>query len=83
MSQKYDNSGIVFKNDKKEKPSHPDRTGSCTIDGKDYWISGWMKEGEKGPFLTLAFKPKETKNQPAQEPTRKGAKNTFDEDIPW
>ena len=41
--EKRDNSGSMFKNDKKEKDSHPDFTGSATIDGTDYWISSWIK----------------------------------------
>jgi hypothetical protein len=82
---KYDNSGAVFVNDRKEKDSHPDRTGSCTIDGREYWISGWIKSGEKGQFLSLAFKPKEPKSKPQQEPTRQAAKGKFepDDSIPF
>jgi hypothetical protein len=63
MSKKYDNSGIVYVNDRKEKGSHPDRTGTATIDGREYWISGWLKKGDKGPFLSLSFKPKEAETQ--------------------
>jgi hypothetical protein len=81
---KYDNSGAVFVNDKKEKDNHPDRTGQCTIDGKEYWISGWIKSGAKGQFMSLAFKPKEAKNAPSQEPVRKSGKAADDlGDIPW
>lgn len=58
-----DNSGILFKNDRKEKDSQPDRTGSAMIDGREFWVSGWVKNGNKGPFMTLAFKPKDGKEQ--------------------
>ena len=59
MTTKYDNSGAIFVNDRKEKGSHPDRSGTATINGVEYWVSGWLKQGEKGPFLSLAFKLKE------------------------
>lgn len=79
---KYDNSGALFVNDRIEKDSHPDRTGTAMIDGKEYWVSGWIKSGNKGQFMSLAFKPKEGK--PQQEPTRKSAtSNDFKDDIPW
>ena len=38
-------SGALFKNDKKEKPSHPDYQGDCTIRGRKFWMSAWIKEG--------------------------------------
>lgn len=56
------NSGSIFSNERKEQPSHPDRTGSCNIDGKDYWVNGWLKETKDGKkYLSLSFKPKEAR----------------------
>lgn len=70
----YDNtnSGVVFPNDRKQKSSHPDFKGQCTIktpDGElvEYWVSGWEKEGRKGPFLSLSFQIKEDKKEDADE----------------
>ena len=40
--------GALFKNDKKEKPSHSDYRGDCTINGKRFWMSAWISEGQKG-----------------------------------
>ena len=34
MDQPYDNSGVLFVNDRKEKENQPDYTGNITMDGK-------------------------------------------------
>jgi hypothetical protein len=57
--QTKDNSGVLFKNDKKETEKHPDYKGNITVDGKDYWLSAWVKEGKSGKFMGLAVSPKD------------------------
>lgn len=71
----FDNNlrGVLFKNDRKEKDSHPDYKGQCEIDGADYWISAWIKTGAKGKFMSLAFTAKEQPNNP---PPREPVKQT-------
>lgn len=57
----YDNTNtiIVFKNDKGENPKRPDYTGTINIDGKEYGLSMWTKEGKKGEFWAGPVEPKE------------------------
>src|SRR6516165_1060516 len=58
-----DNSGIAFKNDRKQTDKSPDFTGSATIAGVSYQMSAWVKEGKRGrKFFTFAFKAKEGTN---------------------
>ncbi len=57
--EQKDNSGTLFNNDRKTTANQPDRSGSALIDGVEYWVSGWGKEGPKGPFISLAFKRKD------------------------
>ena len=57
--EQRDNSGSVFVNDRKEKDTHPDRTGTAMIDGVMYYVSGWIKDGARGKFMSLAFKRKD------------------------
>ena len=54
-----DNSGVLFKSDKIENERSPQYKGNITVDGKDYWISAWIKEGKSGKFMGLAVSPKE------------------------
>lgn len=70
--EQRDNSGSLFRNDRKEQEKHPDHKGSAKIDGKEYWVSAWIKEGSKGRFFSLAFTPKDEQKRerraaPAQD----------------
>ena len=76
----YDNNmrGVLFKNDRKEKETHPDYKGSCEINGEEMWMSAWLKNGKNGTFMSFSFTPKEQpKKQSAPVPTE-----DF-EDIPF
>jgi len=76
-----DMSGSLSKNTRKEKPSHADYTGSIIIEGRKYWLNGWVKDGEKGKFLSLSAKPaEEPKAKPA---ARDWQRPSADDDIPF
>ena len=63
---KRDNSGVLFKNDKIENDRSPTYKGNITVDGKDYWLSAWVKEGKSGKFMGLAVSPKEQQAKPSE-----------------
>lgn len=45
--------------------------GQCEIDGEEFWLSAWIKNGAKGKFMSIAFTAKEQpKNPPAREPAK-------------
>lgn len=58
MAGKYDNSGSLFVNDRKEQENDPDYTGKIMVDGVDYYLSGWKKAPEgKKRFISLSVRP--------------------------
>jgi hypothetical protein len=61
----YDNtnSGAIFVNDKGDNPKRPDRKGSINVEGVDYWISGWIREKEGKPYMSLKVERKENQGQ--------------------
>lgn len=80
----YDNTnrGILGRNDRKTLDTHPDFSGSINVDGKDYWLSGWIKERKDGSgrFFSLTVKPKDGA---ATAPRQAAANADLDDDIPF
>ena len=87
MSYDNTNSGMLARNDRKESEKHPDFKGSIYVDGKDYWLSAWVKEGKPGgkmegrKFFSLSVSPKE-QSAPKAAPQKATSFDQLDDDIP-
>ena len=68
--EQRDNSGSLFKNTYKQKDNQPDYTGSGLIDGSEYRVSAWVKEGQRGKFFSLSFTPKDETGERATTPPK-------------
>jgi hypothetical protein len=63
----YDNtnSGLLAKNDKQGNESRPDYRGSINVEGREFWLSAWLKTGREGTklagqkYMSLSVKPKD------------------------
>lgn len=78
MSYDNTNSGILTRNDKQGNENRPDYRGSINVDGVEYWLSAWIKEGRDGTklagqkYMSLSVQPKEARQDyaaPAPAPT--------------
>ena len=64
--EQKNNSGSLFKNDRKTQLNHPDYKGSAFVGGKDMWVSAWVKESNGGKkFMSLSFTPKVQQEAPS------------------
>ena len=78
----YDNTnrGSIWKNEKKEKDTHPDFTGSLNVEGMEYWVSAWKRKpdaSDKAPALSFSIKQKE--DSPIKQKPKPKATNNFDD----
>lgn len=69
--QERDNSGVLFKNEERKTDKSPVYSGKAMVDGVQYRIAGWIKEGSSGnTFLSLAFTPMDQEESPRQSYSR-------------
>lgn len=71
MAYDNENKGVLFRAQEKKTDKHPDYDGNITIDGVEYWISGWARTSAKGTkFLSLSVKPKQAPQTAKPAPQR-------------
>ena len=58
MSDRPDG-GYLSRNEKKQSETHPDFRGSMTLEGREFWISAWVAQNDRGKYFKLKFQPKQ------------------------
>lgn len=72
---------FVFRNeDHDPERNNPTHRGSMMVNGEEYWVSLWVKEGQKGKFFAGQVQPKENR---FETPSRQVPVGEFDDDIPF
>ena len=82
MENRRDNSGVLFKSDKKDNERAPDYKGNIMVDGQEYWLSAWIKISKDGnKFMSLSVK---NKNADASlQPKKKVKQEEFEDTMPF
>ena len=85
MTYDNTNSGALFRNDRATSDKHPTHTGKINVEGREYYLNAWVKDGKKGKFFSLSVKPVD--EQPGGTPDRfaksKGAEMALDDEVPF
>ena len=83
--EQRDMSGSLFKNDRREKDTHPNATGNALIDGVEYWVSAWTKEARDGSkYQSLSFKRKDADQRGSYAKQEQGPEpRDLDDDVPF
>ena len=78
----YDNtnSGVLFKN-QSENEKAPAYKGKINVDGKDYELAAWIREGKSGKFMSLKVQEPRQKQAPAPAPQKDF--DDMEDDVPW
>ena len=76
--EQRDNSGALFRNEKKTEAKHPDYQGDCLVNGVKMRMSAWLKEGKSGKFFSFSF------SEPyVSEPVKTNKPEDIESDIPF
>lgn len=88
MAYDNTNSGMLARNDRKEKETQPDFTGAINVDGIDYWLSAWTKTGGEGSkmagrkYFSLSVKQKDGQSSvPSSAPAAAAAPRPVEDSI--
>lgn len=79
----YDNTNrfTLFRNKDRKTDASPEYSGSINVDGVEYRLSAWVKEGQNGKFFSGSVRPKD--QRPRGTMTITSGKQALDEDTPF
>jgi uncharacterized protein (DUF736 family) len=73
-------SGSLFRNERRESDSHPEYRGDGIVNGEAVWINAWVKESKKTgkKFFSLSFRPKHERIDRSRP-----LKDDLADEVPW
>ena len=83
MANQDNGKGVLYTNNRKLQPNHPDMTGTfTTVDGHPIKISAWIKQTPRGMLLSLSQDTYVKKSQTTTDYPKEVNKPSED-DIPF
>lgn len=88
----FDNTNrwTLSKNERKRPGKQDaDYNGSINVNGVEYWLNGWIKEGRNGKFISGSLRPKEQQPSISERAAPKrpdpisSGRAAFNDDIPF
>jgi uncharacterized protein (DUF736 family) len=70
-----ENTGVLFKNNKKTDDKQPDYTGNILVGSTEMRLAAWIKEGKNGKFLSVKI----SESNAAAAPQTRAAANAEDD----
>jgi uncharacterized protein (DUF736 family) len=82
--EQKDDSGSLFKNDRKDKDTHADYRGSVLIGGDEFWLDAWInKDRNGGNYMSLKFKLKDATKVADNRPQPAAFDDDLDDRVPF
>jgi hypothetical protein len=73
--------GALFRNDKRENDQQPEYRGDGLVNGEPVWLSAWIKESKDDrKYFSIAFK---NKTEKAAHGPRASLKSELNDEIPF
>lgn len=87
MAYENNGKGVLFKNNRKEKDTHPDYKGNIEFKGGvPYELSAWLKKDKNGnTYMSLSVGDVKTDSRPAPLPKHENTTSqaSTTDDVPW
>jgi hypothetical protein len=81
MDHDNTNRFTLFRNKDRKTDGSPEYSGSINIDGVEYRLGAWVKEGKNGRFFSGSVRPKD--QRPKGSMTVTSGRQPSDDDIPF
>lgn len=79
-----DNTGVLFRNEKKEQETHADYNGTAMVDGVEYYMNAWLKDSSSGKkFFSFSFRPKAAAGSKSAAKPKAAPQQDLDDDLPF